>query len=228
MAESPQVRFLEKYVFITKWIGIPISRFAIETGTYRGEGTKVLAGIFSTVHTIELSDEWYEFSSRKLAAFKHITCHHGDSGEVLARIVPQITGPATFFLDAHYAGGTTARGTDEVPLLRELEVISQRPYTDFIIIDDLRLVGQKVESGSAGSPIYPLTTFDWRDITIDRIASVINRENRTHWIYENDRIVIFTRLSMIQAFCLKAMVPACNLGIGFLRFLRKIGRIALR
>jgi len=221
MAGPPHPGYLKKYLRVTKWTGVPASKTCVETGTYQGDGTQVLANLFSTVHTIELSEKWFEFSRARLAGLKNVICHCGDSAEVLPKIVPSITGPATFFLDAHFAGGDTAQGKEEVPLLRELETISQRPYSDLIIIDDLRLVGQTGECGSEQDPLYPPMTFDWRNVTIDRIASVINRENRTHWICEKDRIVIFRRLSWIRAVYLKFMLWAYK---NIWRVVRKINR----
>ena len=206
MAGPVNTGFLKKYIRVATWAGIPVSRMAVETGTYRGDSTPVLAELFSTVHTIELSPKWHEFSSQRLAGFKNIVCHQGDSTEVLERLVPSIHGPAMFFLDAHFAGGETARGKDEVPLLRELEVLSRRPYTDLILIDDLRLIGRTGETGDEKSPHYPPSVFDWRSVTIDRIGRVVNQNNRTHWLYEDDRIVIFRNLSWLRALLLKTML----------------------
>jgi hypothetical protein len=213
---------LKKYVRVAGWAGIPVFRAAVETGTYRGDGTSVLAELFSTVHTIELSPKWYEFSSQRLAGFKNVVCHQGDSAEVLERLVSSIRGPATFFLDAHFAGGETARGKDEVPLLRELEVLSRRRYADLILIDDLRLVGKTGETGSDKDPNYPPMVFDWRSVTIDRIAGVVNRNSRTHWLYEHDRIVIFRNLSWLRAMLLKTILWMYKKTGGVLRRTKRI------
>jgi hypothetical protein len=198
MAGSPQVAFLRKCLVLSTWASIPIPRVCIETGTYRGEGTLALLEIFPTVHTIELSAKWHQYSSEKLAPHKGITCHLGDSAEVLEKLLPQLAEPAAFFLDAHFAGGDTAHGTDEVPLLRELEAIGKRQQPDLIIVDDMRLIGKKGECGADGHPLYPAMTFDWREITMDRIASVVNRDNRTFWVSGDDRILIFRNLSATQ------------------------------
>lgn len=39
-------------------------------------------------------------------------------------------------LDAHYSGGSTAFGEEEVPLLYELEILKKRKHNDIIIIVD--------------------------------------------------------------------------------------------
>jgi hypothetical protein len=211
MAGSPQVNFLKRCLFIAKWAGVPRPGVCIETGTYQGDGTLALKEQFDAVHTIELSEKWHQFAAQKLAPFKGITCHHGDSAEVLAALLPQLSEPAVFFLDAHFAGGDTARGSEEVPLLRELEAISKRPYADMIIVDDLRLIGKKGQSGAEGDPVYPLMTFDWRDITMERIAGVVNRGNRTFWVSGDDRILIFRNLPAVRA--ARARIAVILLGL---------------
>jgi hypothetical protein len=205
MAGSLSINYLTKYVSVARWTGIPASKVAIETGTYQGNGTAILAQLFSAVHTVELSPKWHEFSSRRLACYENVTCHQGDSADFLEQINTSISYPATFVLDAHFSGGDTAFGSEEVPLFRELQILSRRPYSDLIIIDDLRLIGKSGECGSENTE-YPPMVFDWRSVTIDRIAHIINRNNRTHWLFENDRIVIFRNLSRLQAGLLRVLL----------------------
>jgi hypothetical protein len=111
--------YFKRYVRAATWSGLPRASIAIETGTYYGDGALDLAKFFRTVHTIELSPKWHEFASRRLAEFKNVTCHLGDSAEVLARILPEINEPVLFYLDAHWSGGETARGVEEIHLVRE-------------------------------------------------------------------------------------------------------------
>jgi hypothetical protein len=205
MLGTPEAEFISNWLFVMRKSGISTPQVCIETGTYQGKGTLSLAELFPHVHTIELSDKWFEFSSKKLAHLKNVICHHGDSAEVLEQIVPGLNEPAVFFLDAHFAGGDTAFGQDEVPLLRELKSVSQRPYCDLIIIDDLRLIGKTGTSGSVGNPAYPLMTYNWTDVTMDRIAEIIDHANRTHWAREEDRVIIFRNLSLVHLFRLKIM-----------------------
>ena len=47
-----------------------------------------------------------------------------------------------FWLDAHYSGGVTAKGSTECPLEHELQIIAEHACTGHIIlIDDVRLMG---------------------------------------------------------------------------------------
>ena len=98
----------------------------------------------------------------------------GDSKKILPELLKSIDEPVTIFLDAHFSGGTTALGEEEVPLLFELEILKNRKYDDIIIIDDCRLLG-KIGSFGSGSndPIYPTTSYDWNDITNDKITALL-------------------------------------------------------
>ena len=141
----------------------------VETGTYLGNTTAGAAHLFREVHTVELDEKLYKRATERFHASPNVTCHHGNSPDVLRTLAATISEPALFFLDAHWSGGVTAHGDVEVPLLEELEIIRRRPYDDFIVIDDARLVGKAGTTGLRISREYPLTPFDWRHVTIDAI-----------------------------------------------------------
>ena len=57
-----------------------------------------------------------------------------------------IVSPATFWLDGHWAGGGTARGKYESPLIQELEAIGRHHIkTHTILIDDIRCWNRDVQ-----------------------------------------------------------------------------------
>ena len=82
MAGSPQTQFLHSCLDIMCYAAISRPQVCVETGTYRGDGSLLLAKQFRIVHTIELSSKWHEFSSKRLADVQNIVCHHGDSAEL--------------------------------------------------------------------------------------------------------------------------------------------------
>lgn len=111
----------------------------IETGTFYGETTAAAAEIFSVVHTIELSQDLYERAVRRFSGIPRIHVHHGDSEVVLTEILPGITKPVMFWLDAHYSEVNTARGRKNTPIVDELRQIHASGIRDaLILIDDLR------------------------------------------------------------------------------------------
>jgi hypothetical protein len=138
----------------------------IETGTYLGDGIKKVLNNYSAIHSIELSEKWYEYNVEQFKEEPSVKMHLGDSKKILPELLNNIQEPVTIFLDAHYSGKLTSFGDEETPLLFELEILKNRPYDDIIIIDDCRLLGK---SGTCGCepdhPIYPEMHYDWRDIT---------------------------------------------------------------
>jgi hypothetical protein len=112
----------------------------VETGTFRGETVRCMKRIFNEIHTIELSKEYYDTTSR-LESDPRIFFHHGDSVKVLRGLLHHLLKPTIFYLDAHFCHKGTAKGEEEVPLLKELEIVVEHPFHDLIIIDDVRLFG---------------------------------------------------------------------------------------
>ena len=90
---------------------------------------------------------------------KHITILHGDSGEVLEQVLARINKPCLFWLDGHYSGGVTAKGSLETPIQKELTHIFNHPqaHNHIILIDDARLF--------TGQDDYPALQF-LQDLTI--------------------------------------------------------------
>lgn len=138
----------------------------IETGTYLGDGIKTVLQNYENIHSIELSEKWYNHNMDQFKDNKNVNMYLGDSKIILPELLNQIQEPVTVFLDAHYSGKLTSFGSEETPLLFELEILKNRPYDDIIIIDDCRLLGK---SGTCGCepdhPIYPKMEYDWRNIT---------------------------------------------------------------
>ena len=108
----------------------------IETGTCEG-GT--LSGIFDNfddIHTIELSDYYYELMTKgHLSGYPHIHFYHGNSDVMLRKILEKIPyTPTLFWLDAHPSGGKTANAGD--PLPDEIKAIMELRPDGLIVIDD--------------------------------------------------------------------------------------------
>lgn len=118
-----------------RFLGRPQPRICIETGTYLGDSTRLLATIFREVHTIELSPKYHSLAQENLKDVSGIRFYLGDSGLWVEKILQTIQEPVVVFLDAHWAGGDTACGAEEVPLLRELQSLATRSYPDLLIID---------------------------------------------------------------------------------------------
>jgi hypothetical protein len=146
----------------------------IETGTYLGDGIKCLINNYKNIHSIELSEKWYNYNVEQFKNNNNVKIYLGDSKKKLPELLNNINEPITIYLDAHYSGGTTAFGEEEVPLLFELEILKNRKYDDIIIIDDCRLLGKFGECGAGPNHlIYPTMNYDWSNITENKIVNLM-------------------------------------------------------
>lgn len=156
----------------------------IETGTYLGDGIKCVINNYDTIHSIELSEKWYEHNVEQFKNNKNVKMYLGDSKTILHELLKNINEPVTIYLDAHYSGGTTAFGDEETPLLHELNILKNREYNDIIIIDDCRLLGKSGICGcEPNHPVYPSMNFDWTDITENKIFELM----QNYICFKNDR-----------------------------------------
>jgi hypothetical protein len=146
----------------------------IETGTYLGNGITCVLNNYNNIHSIELSNKWYDYNVEQFKNNKNVKMYLGDSKQILPELLKSINEPVTIYLDAHYSGGTTAFGDQETPLLFELDILKNRKYDDIIIIDDCRLLGKTGLCGCGPDhPIYPTMSYDWTDITEHKIMNLL-------------------------------------------------------
>ena len=112
----------------------------METGTFRGDTTAVAARIFESVHSFELSAELHANALKRFSGQANVHLHHGDSAELLPRILA--SGPREkilFWLDGHFSGGPTAQGKLNTPILDEIRAIAAAGIKDCVVlVDDLR------------------------------------------------------------------------------------------
>ncbi len=137
---------------------------AIETGTYRGGGTRRLAAIFPRVVTVEISEELARAAAESLADRPGVEVRHGTSRVLLPTIVDS-SEPALYWLDGHWSGGVTGGKDEECPVLAELEAIATGHADDAILIDDARLF--------LAPPPAPHDPAQWPDVSqlVEAIAA---------------------------------------------------------
>lgn len=174
------------------------TNYYIETGTYLGDGIKTVLNNYKHIYSIELSEKWYNYNKTQFINNDNVNIIFGDSKKKLPELLDNINEPITIYLDAHYSGGTTAFGDEEVPLLFELDILKNREYNDIIIIDDCRLLGKTGICGNTNDNIYPIMTFDWRNITEEKIIDLMKKDyillkNDNHLYTDGaeDQIILF-------------------------------------
>ena len=181
------------FVETLKKICKPVPRVYVETGLFRGDGIQNAIGHFEEIHGIELDPIFHADCRQRFLDEPNVYIHFGDSAQVIKYL--SIEEPALFFLDAHYSGGKTAYGRIEdkgCPVLRELEAISKRPYTDIIVVDDYRLMGKLEWSGEDGTD-WPRTQFDFRHATTENMLKALNYPSRnvdTFVAEDIDRLIL--------------------------------------
>jgi len=109
----------------------------VETGAFLGDTVRALQGRFQRLYSIELAESLALPLQVEFASDPSIRIVIGDSGKKLADVLPELDGPAVFWLDAHYSGGVTV-GDGTVPIFAEIDLIrtmSRHPHA--ILIDDM-------------------------------------------------------------------------------------------
>lgn len=157
----------------------------VETGTYLGDTTAVLAATAKHVYSIEPGPDLVRRAMQRFASRENVTILEGLSEERLPELLPELQGPVSFWLDGHYSAGITHRGPVDTPIKQELALIEQHtshlgPVT--VLIDDIRMFDPTVPEFAA----YP--SRGW-------LAQWAERQNMT-WTIEHD---IFAAWSMTRS-----------------------------
>ena len=158
-----------KYKALTDFF--PYGAAIIETGTYLGETTRVLAKKYHKVITIEPYTPFYTYNSSVFSENPSITILHDTSVIALPPALENLTGIVGFWLDGHYSGpGTYGELATSSPVIDELKAIKAWAAIPgniaFVAIDDARLF-----DGNDGYPsIEQMTEIAFEmglDMTID-------------------------------------------------------------
>lgn len=166
-------------------------KVCVETGTFKGDGTAVMAKHFDHVYTIELNEELFNKAVRRFRNTKNVTCLLGDSKVVLRDLIPNLPpSGATFFLDAHWSGDETVdwansefrnstptsytgdepTSENQVPLKEELELITKLyPGSALIYIDDM----DKFDKHGRGTKNLKFQGEDWSHLTVKTLRKVV-------------------------------------------------------
>ena len=149
----------------------------VETGTFQGDMVAGTRRHFSRIITIELENSLFGLARARFGPYPHIEVLHGDSGTILQRVLEEIDAPALYWLDAHYSGGVTARGSIDSPVVAELQtILDGGTPSDVVLIDDARLFGDT----STGYSGYP---------SLGEVQEVVD-SHRPTWVFEVQEDII--------------------------------------
>lgn len=139
-----------------------------ETGTYLGDMVWAQRNNFDKIYSIELDKLLAESAKKRFRRDKNITIFQGDSGKILPKIVSSINEKTIFWLDAHYAGGITARGEKDCPVYEELRGILSTNLEHVILIDDARyFIGERDYPTIEGVSSFVLKFFPNSNISFE-------------------------------------------------------------
>lgn len=145
----------------------------IETGTYLGDMVQAMRKSFARIISFELDEALAKQAQKRFAGEAHIEIVQGDSGRLLGDQLSDIAEPCLFWLDGHYSGGITAKGSLETPIKNELQHILSHPVAGHVIlIDDARCF--------TGENDYP---------TLQELQNFVN-ERKRGWQFSMEHDVI--------------------------------------
>lgn len=173
--ESPSPSWIKRSVLLR--IGAKNSTW-VETGTYTGDTTALLAHESKVVYTIEPARTLFESAKVRFRNDPRIHVIHGLSEDVFPTLLPTLSGKVNFWLDGHYSGGNTHQGPTDCPVSDELANI-EKNLSHFesvnVFIDDIRCFDPTI-------PLYA----DYPDL--DYLVDWA-RNNNLHWHIEHDIFV---------------------------------------
>jgi hypothetical protein len=109
----------------------------VETGTLYGDMVEAQLNNFEKIISIELNKELCDRAKNKFKNNKNVEIIEGDSGLVLNDLVKRLNAPAIFWLDGHYSGGITSKGSKDCPIYEEISgIIINNKFDNIFLIDD--------------------------------------------------------------------------------------------
>lgn len=173
--ESPSPSWIKRSVLLR--LGARDATW-VETGTFLGDTTALLASGSREVYTIEPERTLFEQAEARFSGDTRVHAIHGLSEDIFPTLLPTLSGKVNFWLDGHYSGGITHQGPTDCPVRDELANIERnlsRFESVVVMIDDIRCFDPSV----ALYADYPSVDYlvDWA------------RRNNLKWHIEHDIFV---------------------------------------
>lgn len=173
--EAPSPSWIKRSVLLR--LGAKNSTW-VETGTFMGDTTALLAAESNAVYTIEPERSLFERAEARFSGDSRVHVIHGLSESVFPTLLPTLNGRVNFWLDGHYSGGITHQGPTDCPVRDELANI-EKNLVHFesvtVLIDDIRCFDPSV-------PLY--ADYPSIDYLVDWA-----RRNGLRWHIEHDIFV---------------------------------------
>ena len=154
----------------------------VETGTFLGDTTALMAATGNVVFSIEPEPNLYARAVQRFHELRNVTIINDLSEIAMPKILRSLHGNVNFWLDGHYSGGITHKGPQDTPLFDELKTISanlENLNKVVVMVDDVRCCDSRhVEYQNC----YPSLDYlvDWA------------RANHLSWHIEQDSFIAKT------------------------------------
>jgi hypothetical protein len=185
----------------------------IETGTYRGDTAAWAAEHFARVATIELSPQHHAVAAERFRPQPQVRVLHGNSASVLRQIIPTLTRPAIFWLDAHWSGLDTAGREAECPLLDEIALLNSAACVHAVLVDDARLF--------CAPPPRPHRAEQWPDLA-STVGALAHDRRRYVTLFEDVFIAVPNDLREFLSAWLQTQTTAAWANAGRKRWWQKL------
>lgn len=150
-----------------------ISPVFVETGSYDGRTIQQALDVgFERVISVEIDHDMIQICRERFQLDPRVEIWEGDSIDKLWDMIKDLNEPITYWLDAHLQEGVSGRV--KVPLIEELNIISQHPLIQdsIIMVDDRRLFGN------------PDSPNDWQliieEVVVSKLHTIIHNSIITY------------------------------------------------
>lgn len=171
---------------------------SVETGTFRGDTTALLAETFGECVSIERVPSFARDARDRFAGDQRVTIVEGSSRDLLAQAIPPREISAFFWLDAHGIYEFDVPGAEENPLLAEIDLVieARDSHNTIIAIDDARGMGTQPGWPALSEIAVPLANAGYTTIYLDDIFLAVPQRLTTDLsgLYARSRMVEATAL----------------------------------
>ncbi|NBO18349.1 MAG: hypothetical protein EBV03_03815 [Proteobacteria bacterium] len=175
---SPSPHFIKRGCLLRN--GLPSATW-VETGTFLGQTTQLLAKHGTRVYSIEPEPGLFARARKLFSSHGNVEILNGTSEDVFPTLLPRLSGDVNFWLDGHYSAGITFKGPQDTPILDELDCISRnidRFGRICVLVDDIRCFNPRLPEYST----YP---------SLDALVAWATR-HRLDWHIEHDIFIART------------------------------------
>jgi hypothetical protein len=115
----------------------------VESGTYLGDTVAFFLPHARRIVSVEVEPKLFADARARFAGDAHVELILGDALEIIPQVVQVIPEPPLLWLDGHFSGGVTGKGSEIEPAGTILERLARIriPPGITIVVDDLRLFG---------------------------------------------------------------------------------------